>query len=151
MMLRFLLVLLTLAWAVNPRIVGAQATSGAALEEATRKVASELRCPVCQGTSIEDSPTDLARQMRAVVRDQLAQGRTPVEVRAYFVSRYGEWILLQPKPSGFNLLVYLLPILGLIAGGVVIVLSVRRWTREPPGPRAVAPGSAPTSTTRAPE
>ena len=79
------------------------------LERQTSQVASGLRCPVCQGVSVEDSPTELARQMRAVVREQLAAGRTPDEVRAYFVDKYGEWILLEPKASGFNLVVYVLP------------------------------------------
>ena len=101
------------------------------LEAQARRLASELRCPVCQGLSIEDSPTELAQQMKDVIRQQLAEGKTPDEVRAYFVARYGEWILLQPKAAGFNLLVYLLPFAGLAAGGVVIFLAVRRWTRSP--------------------
>lgn len=105
------------------------APSGSALETQVREVASHLRCPVCQGLSIQDSPTELAQDMKAVVRDQLAQGRTPDEVKAYFVGRYGEWILLEPRPAGFNLLVYLLPVLALAGGAGVIVVAVRRWTR----------------------
>ncbi len=100
----------------------------AALEKLTSAVASQLRCPVCQGLSIDDSPTDLARDMRAVVRDQLASGMTPDEVKAYFVSKYGEWILLEPEPRGLNLAVYLLPLVALAGGAAVIVRSVRRWT-----------------------
>jgi cytochrome c-type biogenesis protein CcmH len=99
------------------------------LERVTTEVASELRCPVCQGVSVEDSPTELARQMRAVVREQLAAGRSPEQVRAYFVDKYGEWILLEPKASGFNLLVYVLPWLAMLIGILVIVIAVRRWTR----------------------
>ena len=99
------------------------------LEARTSEVAAGLRCPVCQGVSVEDSPTELARQMRATVRDQLAAGRSPDEVRQYFVDRYGEWILLQPRATGFNMLVYILPWLLLAAGIGVIVLMVRRWTR----------------------
>jgi cytochrome c-type biogenesis protein CcmH len=78
--------------------------------------------------------------MRATVRDQLAAGRTPDEVRQYFVDRYGEWILLEPKASGFNLLVYVLPWLALLAGLTFIVLAVRRWTRPlPAGDSAETP------------
>jgi cytochrome c-type biogenesis protein CcmH len=91
-------------------------------------VATQLRCPVCQGLSIQDSPSELAQQMRSVVRDQLAAGKTPDEVKAYFVSKYGEWILLAPKPRGFNLIAYAVPILVVGCGGVVIALAVRRWT-----------------------
>ena len=106
------------------------ALSGAELEALTREVASQLRCPVCQGESIQDSPSGLAQDMRSVVRDQLAAGRTPDEVKAYFVGRYGEWILLQPTARGFNVVVYALPFLALLAGAAAIVLAVRRWTRD---------------------
>lgn len=109
------------------------ATDDAALERRTSEVASGLRCPVCQGVSVEDSPTDLAREMRGVVREQLAAGRTPDEVRAFFEAKYGEWILLEPKANGFNLIVYILPWLALLAGLGVIVIVVRRWTRPLPG------------------
>ena len=99
------------------------------LEALTRQVASELRCPVCQGLSLEDSPSEQARNMRDVVRDQLAPGRTPEQGKAYFVERYSEWILLAPKPSGFNLAVYVLPILAVLAGAAVLWVVIRRWSR----------------------
>lgn len=98
------------------------------LEERTRQVAAELRCPVCQGNSIQDSPSELAQEMKGVVRDQLASGKSPEEVKAYFVAKYGEWILLEPKASGFNLVVYLLPLVMVLAGGFVIWRAVRKWT-----------------------
>ena len=100
------------------------------LERRTSEIASQLRCPVCQGVSVEDSPTELARQMRAVVRDQLAAGRSPNQVRQYFVDKYGEWVLLEPRASGFNLVVYVLPWLALLGGLAVIAFAVRRWTRS---------------------
>jgi cytochrome c-type biogenesis protein CcmH len=98
------------------------------LEARTSTVAAQLRCPVCQGLSLQDSPSELAQSMRAVVRDQLARGRTPDEVKAYFVSKYGEWILLAPEPRGFNLVAYAVPFLVVLAGGALIVIAVRRWT-----------------------
>ena len=112
------------------------AVTDTALEARTSAVASQLRCPVCQGLSIQDSPSDLARSMRAVVRDQLAQGKSPEDVKAYFVSKYGEWILLQPKASGFNLLAYAVPLLVVVGGGLVILLAVRRWTSGDTGAEA---------------
>lgn len=102
------------------------------LEQQTRQLASELRCPVCQGLSIEDSPTELAVQMKDVIRDQLRAGRTPDEVRAYYIERYGEWILLEPARAGFNWVVYLLPVAVLLGGGVFMLALVRRWTRDEP-------------------
>ena len=102
-----------------------------ALDARTKALATELRCPVCQGLSLQDSPSELAQQMRAVIRDQLRAGKSPAQVRDYFVSKYGEWILMQPEAHGFNLLVYLLPVLGVLGGGAVILLAARRWMRTP--------------------
>jgi cytochrome c-type biogenesis protein CcmH len=115
--------------------------SGAAehLEEQMRQIASGLRCPVCQNLSVADSPSEMAQEMRALIVDELRAGKRPEEIRAYFVSKYGEWILLSPTPRGFGLLVWVLPGLGAVVafGGAAWVL--RRWTR--PGtsmPRAGA-------------
>jgi cytochrome c-type biogenesis protein CcmH len=98
------------------------------LEQRTKELASELRCPVCQGLSLQDSPSELAQQMRDVVRTQLAEGKTPDQVKRYFVDKYGEWILLEPKATGFNVLVYALPVGGVLVGFIVIAFAVRRWT-----------------------
>jgi cytochrome c-type biogenesis protein CcmH len=99
------------------------------LEKRVSDVSAVLRCPVCQGLSIEDSPSELSLQMKDVVRQQLREGKTPEEVKAYFVSKYGEWILLEPKAAGANLIVYLLPIVLLLGGAIVIGLAVKKWSK----------------------
>jgi cytochrome c-type biogenesis protein CcmH len=99
------------------------------LDARTAEVASTLRCPVCQGESIQDSPSELAQQMKSVVRDRLRAGDSPEQVRAYFASRYGEWILLEPKMSGLNILLYLLPVVLILGGLVLIVFLVKKWTK----------------------
>lgn len=104
-------------------------TNDSTLEARTTAVASTLRCPVCQGESIQDSPSELAQQMRSVVRDRLRAGQTPDEIRAYFVGRYGEWILLEPKMTGLNMVLYALPVVSIIGGLILIVFLVRRWTK----------------------
>jgi cytochrome c-type biogenesis protein CcmH/NrfF len=101
------------------------------LEARTTRLASQLRCPVCQGLSIQDSPSELAQQMRSMIRTKLDSGQTEEQVRAYFLDRYGERILLAPKPAGFNLLVYFLPLLALAAGGALIFYAVRKWSGPP--------------------
>jgi len=106
----------------------AAAPSDSALEARTTAVAATLRCPVCQGESIQDSPSELAKQMRAVVRDRLRSGETPDQVKAYFVSRYGEWILLEPTMTGLNILLYVLPVVLVIGGLAIVAFLVRRWT-----------------------
>ncbi len=61
----------------------------------------------------------------------MVAGRTDQEIRQYFISKYGEWVLLEPKAEGFNLLVYLLPGLTLLGGAGLIFVAVRRWTVAP--------------------
>lgn len=67
--------------------------------------------------------------MRSVVRDRLRAGQSPDEIRAYFVARYGEWILLEPKMTGLNYVLYLLPVITVVGGLILIVFLVRRWTK----------------------
>ena len=105
-----------------------------ALEARASKLASELRCVVCQGLSVQDSPSPLAQQMKDLIRSQVASGWSDTEVTEYFVSKYGEWVLLEPKARGFNLVVYLLPALMLLGGGAFIFFAVRRWTAPAPEP-----------------
>src|SRR5574337_478685 len=79
------------------------------LEEQMLRLAAELRCPVCQNLSVADSPSEMATQMREVIHEKLKNGESPDQIRNYFVSRYGEWILLSPARQGFNWLAWLLP------------------------------------------
>jgi cytochrome c-type biogenesis protein CcmH len=102
------------------------------LEAQVREIAQQLRCPVCQGLSVGDSPSELAHEMRNLVREQLQEGKTPVEVLDYFVQRYGEWILLAPPKRGFNLVVWVLPFVLLPAGGIAVYVGTRRWVRAAP-------------------
>jgi cytochrome c-type biogenesis protein CcmH len=113
--------------AAAPR--GTQVIEETELDRQTRQVASQLRCVVCQGLSLEDSPSELAQEMRGLVREQLEAGRSPAEVKQYFVEKYGEWVLLQPEPAGFNLLVYVLPVLMLIGGAAFVFITARRMTQ----------------------
>ncbi len=101
----------------------------AALDARVKAIASRLRCPVCQGESIQDSPAELSAQMKTLVREQLAAGKSDAAVMDYFVQKYGQWILLEPRAEGINLLVYWLPVAFLVCGAGVIVLAVRKWTR----------------------
>ena len=101
------------------------------LEAQVREITFQLRCPVCQGLSVGDSPSELANEMRTLVREQLQQGKTTPEVLDYFAQRYGEWILLAPPKRGFNLVIWVLPFTLLPIGAMVIFLGVRHWVRNP--------------------
>ena len=90
----------------------------ATLQERVAAVSATIRCPTCQGLSIQDSPSVLATGSRQIVEQQLREGRTPDEVRQYFVDRYGPSALLSPEPDGAGLLAWLLPAIALpVAAG----------------------------------
>lgn len=108
-------------------------------EEAVRRIAAQLRCVVCQNLSVGDSPSETANQMRAIIRERLAQGETPEQVRAYFVDKYGQWILLEPPRRGFNLLVWLAPFGVFLGGLVVVTLVMLRWRRAARKARTAEP------------
>lgn len=112
---------------------------GPALEQRTQEVASGLRCPVCQGLSIADSPSEMAVNMKAEVRSMLAKGYTREQIETYFVRSYGEFVLLEPKFQGVNTLVWILPVAALLLGGFAVWRVLRNWTAAPqPKPRASA-------------
>jgi cytochrome c-type biogenesis protein CcmH/NrfF len=106
-------------------------TSGSELDRMARRLAGEIGCPVCQGQALSDSPSEMAQEMRTLIREQLQSGMTPDEVREYFSSKYGQWILLDPRPHGFNLLLYVLPFVGVVGGIGFVFLTARKWTRTP--------------------
>ena len=125
------------AWAAPPPPAAAPAPAAAQINEQTvHDVASQLRCVVCQSLSVADSPSETANQMRGIIRERLAAGESPEQIRAYFVEKYGDWILLSPPKSGFTLLVWVLPFVGLGIGLVLVAVLVRRWSRAP---RAAVP------------
>jgi cytochrome c-type biogenesis protein CcmH len=100
-------------------------------ENTVHEVASQLRCVVCQSLSVADSPSETAHQMKDIIRERLTAGESPEQVRAYFVEKYGTWILLSPPRQGFNLLVWVVPFVGLGLGLVLVLIVVRRWSRRP--------------------
>lgn len=102
------------------------------LEEQVRRIASELRCPVCQNLSVADSPSEMAQQMRAIIQQQLKDGKSPDEVKTYFISKYGEWVMLAPRAKGFSLLIWILPFVALGGGALFVVVMVRRWSKNRP-------------------
>jgi cytochrome c-type biogenesis protein CcmH len=108
-----------------------QAAAAPVDENTVREVGEQLRCVVCQSLSVADSPSGTANQMRAIIRERLAAGQTPEQIKAYFVDKYGLWILLAPPRQGFSLLVWVVPFVGLLAGLVLVAVLVTRWSRRP--------------------
>lgn len=99
--------------------------SGAELDERTEELTGVMRCPVCQGLSIADSGTMIALAMKEEVRQFLAAGYTEDQVLLYFEASYGEFIRLEPKPKGFNLMVWIAPIAALLLGLALVIYRLR--------------------------
>jgi len=110
-------------------------------EQDVHAVAAQLRCVVCQNLSVADSPSEMAAQMRALIRERLAAGERPEQVVEYFVERYGEWILLEPRRRGFTLLVWLAPAAAVLVGLGTAAALLARWVRRP-APAPAGPGVA---------
>lgn len=98
-------------------------------DERVERIASQLRCPVCQGLSVADSPSETARDMRRVIAQRVAEGRSDAEIRTEFRAAYGDWIVLEPPLFDPRGAVWLLPLAAVLIGGVV---ALGRVGRAPP-------------------
>ncbi|WP_353642126.1 cytochrome c-type biogenesis protein [Mesorhizobium sp. WSM2239] len=99
------------------------------LEARARDLSAQLRCMVCQNQSIDESDAELARDLRVLVRDRLKAGDSDADVIDYIVSRYGEFVLLKPRFSIRNALLWGTPLILLIGGSIFAILSARSRRR----------------------
>jgi len=104
------------------------AVSSTDINQQTKQIADQLRCPVCRGIPITDSPSELSRDMVKIIREKVEAGESEEKIINYFTARYGEWILLKPKPHGINLMVWILPALLLSGGAIFLAVKVSKWT-----------------------
>jgi cytochrome c-type biogenesis protein CcmH len=108
---------------------GCTAQQTQSLDEQAQEIYRSLMCPICPGQTIDQSSSELSVQMRSLVREKLEQGETRDEILQFFVERYGETVLAAPVKSGFNLIVWLTPILGIFTGGIILWVIIRRWVK----------------------
>ena len=116
---------LLLALSFLPTLVSADE-----LDDRVRAIAKQLRCPVCAGESVADSNAQVSVQMRGIIREKLEAGESEAQIKAYFVERYGEAILLSPEARGFTLGVWVAPIVALLLGLVIVATVLRSWSRR---------------------
>ncbi len=112
-----LAILGAVAWSARPHEVSA--------EERIDRITSELRCVTCQGLSVKDSLAPSARQMRDIVAQRVAEGRTDDEIRAEFRASYGDWVFLSPSATSWSGLIWLVPLVVLLAGLAVAIGRMR--------------------------
>ncbi|HKQ82114.1 MAG TPA: cytochrome c-type biogenesis protein [Steroidobacteraceae bacterium] len=113
------------SWAID----AAPAFSDPVQQARYERLASELRCLVCQNETIKDSNADLAADLRRELREQLQAGKSDAEIRQFLTDRYGDFVLYKPPLTARTVLLWAAPLLllliGLIAAGVVIVRRSR--------------------------
>jgi cytochrome c-type biogenesis protein CcmH len=114
----------------------AKPLTGTELDHRTVEVAGLLRCPVCQGLSIADSPSEMAINMKGQVHELLSRGYTQDQILSYFEQSYGQFVLLRPKFRGVNALVWLLPIAALAFGALAVFAKTRNLAAPLPGAAA---------------
>ena len=89
-------------------------------EAKAKALMEELRCLVCQGQSIADSDAELAGDMRSMVRQRIAAGENPEQVRGWLIQRYGNWVSYRPPVEPVTWPLWAAPILLLVAGGLLL-------------------------------
>ena len=108
-------------------------------EQRTTQIGGRLRCPVCQGLSIADSNADSAKTMYARVGELVRLGYSQEQIEDYFVDRYGEWVRLAPPAEGMHWIIWLGPVIALVAGAGAVGLRARQAA----APAAAAPADPP--------
>lgn len=106
---------------------GAKLT-GVTLDAETQKVAGGIRCPVCQGLSVADSPAEMAVNMKAQVQELLARGYTEEQILNYFEKSYGQFVLLRPKSK----VLWILPLVALVLGVAIVAVKIRSLEKPQP-------------------
>src|ERR1700761_6715935 len=139
-MKRFLaiaLVMVALGVPAAHAVLPDEVMSDPAKEHRARDLSRELRCMVCQNQSIDDSEAPLARDIRLLVRERIAAGNSDAQVIDFLVARYGEFVLLKPRFEQQTLLLWLVPPLVLLGGGLALWVNARRGPKG--GAEAVSP------------
>ena len=107
-------------------VLPSEQLSDPALEARARAISTGLRCVVCQNQTIDDSDAELAHDLRVLLRQRLKGGDTDRQAVAYIVNRYGDYVLLKPPFQANTLLLWLGPLLALLAGGVGVGFYLKR-------------------------
>ena len=137
MIIRLLIAVIFLFFTPWPGFAEVQDES--ALDIQVREIAKTLRCTVCQTENIWESGAPLAQQMRGVVRDRLKLGHSPEDIKEYFLSRYGDYIMMQPPAHGVNWVLWAGPFILLLGGGLLLYKEVIGWVKRTPAPASAPP------------
>jgi len=103
-------------------------------DDEVNAIARQLFCPICQNTPLDVCPTQACHDWRELIRQMLAEGKTPAEIKQYFVDHYGARVLSEPPQTGLNWLVYVVPPVAFLIGIFLLFQAFRAWKRKPKDP-----------------
>jgi cytochrome c-type biogenesis protein CcmH len=109
------------------------------LEQRARDLSREIRCVVCQSQSVADSDADIARELRVLIREQIAAGKSDDEIRDYLVARYGDFVLFDPPFQASTYALWIGPFAVLVLAGIGVAMFFRRRAQEPARVRELDP------------
>ena len=101
-------------------------------EDRAHALADTLKCPTCRSQSVADSDAPVSKEIRAEIIRRVESGETDQQIRDYLVGRFGEDVVLTPAASGVTGLVWVLPVVLVVAGGAALGFAFRRWRRRSP-------------------
>ena len=122
--MRAALAVVAFALAMLPTFVRADAA-----DDAVRRIALQLQCPVCEGETVADSPSGLAADMRSVIRTKVTAGESDQQILDEFVASYGDGILTEPPKRGISLGVWVGPVVGVLLGSILVIAVLKAWRR----------------------
>lgn len=126
----FILVLMVCLLSILVRVGGVQASTPS--DDEVNQVASQLFCPICDNMPLDVCPIEACQQWRELIRDQLAEGWSEGEIKAYFVAQYGDRVLGEPPRTGLNWLLYLAPPTVILIGFALLFAKMKRQPEGPP-------------------
>lgn len=122
-----LLLLVLAVFILIPAGKAQELTPNAPTDNEVNAVAKQLYCPVCENTPLDVCPTQACAEWRDLIREKLAQGWSEQQIKEYFVDQFGDRVLATPPARGINWLVYIIPPLAFIIGGVILFRAFKSW------------------------
>jgi len=133
-MTRLLTALAALWLALGPALAQDAQLADPQLEQRARDLSREIRCVVCQSQSVADSDADIAKELRAMIREQIAAGKSDQEIRDFLVARYGDFVLFDPPFKASTYVLWIGPFAVLVLAAIGVALFFRRRAQEPARP-----------------
>lgn len=124
----FLIIIFTSFLSINS-VLAQEGSTQAPSDDEVNAIAKQLYCPVCENIPLDVCPTQACAEWRELIRLKLSEGWNEEEIKVYFAEQYGDRVLATPPPRGFNLLIFIIPGVGILAGIVLLVIALKSFRK----------------------